>query len=117
LEHLVFDGLQFKLPGQEFDPSKPFSYCRLCGEVFQHPEKTRRQAWSWHHASANHMAVEHKLLADSGLWLTVQATYKLAPLGVVVPTDFQKAAAISPELGEEYKRAGLEAPRYRSDVG
>lgn len=127
--HLVAEGLLvaeddfYKLV---FDPQYPYTYCLLCGAVYQPPAQRKpvlnpqeslahenapndtavkrraRQAWSHRHAS-KHSIKEHRMLALSGRRFTPEAQAKLAPLGIVALTDI----ALSPE----HAQAAREAPR------
>jgi hypothetical protein len=100
-------GLQ-SLEGLLFDSNKPFTYCGICGAVFQHeadrsPIKVfqrqkadfsyrlenvalfalgERKRWSQKHAKL-HSSTEHRLLALSGRHLTPEAQHKLAAFGVI----------------------------------
>jgi len=117
---LVAEGFQYHLRGQEFDPSYPFTYCRLCGDVYQTAQSRNydpndivesaldRRAWSYKHISTKHTQRELDALENSGLYMTPEAQYKLAPLGVVSLSDFK--------ISEEHHQAGKDAPRYREDL-
>jgi hypothetical protein len=97
------------LEGLRFDPSKPYTGCKLCGAVFQsdydrHPGNyvdgnlfidTKmvelyalglRKEWSQNHAR-RHSEHEHHMLELSGLWCAPEAAQSLAPLGVIPLTD------------------------------
>lgn len=120
LRHLVAEGFQFHLPGQDFDPTRPFTYCRLCGAVYQTAQSRSydpqdqiesadiRRRWSYSHIALRHTQEQVDALERSGLYMTPDAQEKLAPLGVIALTDFRKS--------EEHHQAGLSADRYREDL-
>jgi hypothetical protein len=88
-----------------FDPSKPYSACRICGEVFQteldrrippghEPHnsliarlgKLRRDEWrKTHHGT--HTEQQHNMLALSGSFATPEAAQKLAQMGIIPISD------------------------------
>lgn len=117
---LVAEGFQFHLPGQDFDPNYPFTYCRLCGEVYQTPQSRsqlpndviesadQRRRWSHTHQAMRHTQHQVDELENSGLWLTPEAQHKLAPVGVIALSDFR--------ISEEHHVAGKESARYREDL-
>lgn len=119
-KHLVVEGLQFRLPGQDFDPTRPFTYCRLCGAVYQTAQSRSndpqdqiesadiRRRWSYSHIALRHTQKELDALEKSGLYMTADAQRVLAPLGVVAISDFPKS--------KEHHEAGLSADRYREDL-
>lgn len=71
-----------------FDPERPFTYCRICGDLYQAPAVTEglaieiRLSWSKQHAK-KHTLKQHTELVLSRRWLTPEAAYRLAPYGVV----------------------------------
>jgi len=93
----------------------------LCGAVYQTAQSrnvndandqiesaAERRRWSYSHISLRHTQTQLDELEKSGLYMTPEAQYKLAPLGVVALTDFR--------ISEEHHIAGKEAPRYREDL-
>lgn len=74
------------LPNLTFDPEVSYTYCRLCGAVFQDPDTINRRDWSFKHAR-KHSYRQHRLLQLSGRWLTPEAAYVLAAFGVVPVSD------------------------------
>lgn len=126
LLHFRAEGLlvgRQALTNFEFDPNKPHTYCRLCGEVYQgepdrFPERyvsdstpleqvlvdnlLRRQEWSFKHAK-RHPEWQHRRLMRSGRWLTPEAAEKLIPFGIVPLLDIV--------LDDEVEHAGKLAPR------
>lgn len=117
---LVAEGFQVHLPGQEFDPRYPFTYCRLCGDAYQTPlsrshdpndvieSAEDRRRWSHSHIATKHTQKQLDALEQSGLYMTPEAQHKLAPLGVIALDDFK--------ISEAHHQAGLEAARYREDL-
>ena len=100
------------LTGLRFIPHRPYSGCRICGEVFQ-SEADRfpsdvfqanprefdfdptnvdlyalgmRKEWSHRHART-HSQRMHEALEASGLWATPEAAQKLASYGVIDLSD------------------------------
>lgn len=89
-----------------FDASKPYRYCRICGEVYQTetdrtpPEgelgiehviwayevEKAQVMWSVTHADKHHID-EHLDLANSGLYMTPKASHALAAYGVISLID------------------------------
>lgn len=96
---------------QGLDPEKPYTYCRICGAVYQSPifyepdAVKDRKEWSHKHAYA-HTTIEHEYLRDSNLWLMPEAQHRLAALGIISITDMS--------LNDEVKHAGETAPRTYS---
>src|SRR6266496_6655318 len=72
--------------GMEFDPTKPYRACMLCGDIFQDDNPQLRQEWASQHAST-HSLHEHAQHAMSGRFLTPEAAHKLAAFGVVPVQD------------------------------
>lgn len=96
------------LPGLRFLPHRPFTGCRICGDVFQseadrfpsdvfeanprefdfNPHNVTlyatgmRKEWSIKHAR-KHSERMHQALAASGAWATPEAAVKLVAYGVV----------------------------------
>lgn len=108
------------LTNLEFDPSRPYTYCRLCGDIFQ-PALNRlafptlldsleatdqRKAWSHKHART-HTDAEHNQLLLSGLHCTPEALHKLVPFGIIPASDIA--------ISNESEHAGLEAPKAPLD--
>jgi len=107
----------------EFDASKPFVGCKLCGRLFQ--SKYDRDPYSYvtadfaidavlHHArklsrgwqithNKSHPEHEHVALLKSGRWCTPEAAEILAPLGVIPLIDLV--------LDQEVNHAMRQAPR------
>lgn len=120
--HEVAEGFQpIQVEGQDFDPRKPFTYCRLCGAVYQTRQSRNvtdpqaqiesaaiRKTWSFKHIAAKHTQQQLDALEKSGLYMTPEAQFKLAPLGVIALSDFR--------ISEEHHAAGLAAQRYREDL-
>lgn len=98
------------LTGLNFDPSRPYAGCRICGRIFQsrfdrdpvgvfrtqgafrseeHVNAYAlqlRKGWSQTHAKT-HSAHEHLSLALSGRWCTPEAAEKLAAFGTISIID------------------------------
>lgn len=107
---------------------REFAACRICGDIFQpwintnsvsdeeyatHPEialaaSIEIQQWRNKHNS-KHTAKQHLDLAHSGLTLTPEAAFKLAPFGLVPLAD------VEGRYGAEIVQALAEAPRAPSD--
>jgi hypothetical protein len=102
--------------GLEFMPDRDYTYCRICGVIYQ-PELNRvpeltaevilaaqilRLEWSQKHART-HSTTEHRQLALSGRHCTPEALQRLVPMGIIPLTDI----AFDPES----EHAGLTAPR------
>lgn len=116
---ITLQGIMPVVPdGMEFMPNRDYTYCRICGTIFQ-PSLNRvpsqeytaevilaanilRREWSQSHA-ATHTATEHRQLALSGRHCTPEALQKLVPYGIIPVSDIS--------LDTESERAGLEAPR------
>jgi hypothetical protein len=101
-----------------FEPSRDYTFCRICGTIYQ-PDLNRvpsaeytpaiqlaamrlRQEWSHNHARY-HTDTEHRQLRQSGRALTPEAQHRLAAYGVCSLTDLT--------FSDENIAAGLEAPR------
>ncbi len=74
-----------------FDINKGYTYCGICGDIFQsrlnEPLATNeRRQWSFDHA-ATHSLVEHAEFTKSGRTMTPEAAIKLMPYGVVAVSD------------------------------
>jgi hypothetical protein len=106
-------GLLFAPSDLQFDPGRPYTYCRICGVVYQEPRDRQaytiedtfdrmmiRKAWSHNHAKS-HSEREHAQLQSSGLWCTPEAANKLASYGI--------HAIGSGVLSEEHRAALLES--------
>jgi len=115
-------SLLHKPEGMEFRPDRPFTYCRVCGEIYQ-PNLNRlpdweytmevvlaaeitRRNWSQRHAKT-HSDTQHRQLATSGRHCTPEALQKLVPMGIIPASDIA--------LDEESEQAGLEVGRMPSD--
>lgn len=108
------------LTGLQFDPSKPYCGCRICGRLFQgsldkldNPTDAqkvqgmqRRAEWTRRHAKL-HPYHEHVTLALSGLWCTPEAAEIMAPFGIIPLTDTV--------MGDETTHALREARRAPQD--
>lgn len=120
---ITLQGVMPVVPtGMEFMPDRDYTYCRICGRVFQpwlnrvpQEEYTQevvlaaellRREWSQSHAKT-HSATEHRQLALSGRHCTPEALEHLLPLGIIPLTDLA--------LDDESRQAGLEAPRAPSN--
>lgn len=118
---LRLEGALFGKPEElGFDPAYPYTYCRLCGEVYQKPQDRNphanlqdaldnmeiRRNWSHRH-SKTHPDWLHKRLAISGLWCLPEAAEKLAAFGI--------APVGSGVLDDEVRHALALAPRLPSD--
>ena len=119
--HLRFEGVLIGAPdGYPFDPNCPYTYCRLCGAVYQTdlerikpklPEQEvesalNRKRWSFEHART-HPLRAHQELAVSGRYVSVEASQKLIPLGIIPLTDMA--------ISDEHRQAAAEAPRLNND--
>lgn len=111
-------GLVGRPTGLEFDPSRDYTYCRICGVVFQ-PALNRvpldeytaevifaaniqRREWSQKHAR-QHTPREHKMLELSGRHCTPEALEVLVTYGIIPVSDIV--------MDGEHEHAGLQAPR------
>ena len=96
--HGLAVGLE-TLTNLKFKPDKPYTYCRICGAIFQNENsrtastvlkealaKEERRVWSLNHAKT-HTLQEHTTLVVSGLWLMPEAANKLAAFGVIPLAD------------------------------
>lgn len=81
----------------QFDPHRPYTGCRICGQLFQHDDVDVRMAWSWMH-SEKHSPLEHYMLEQSGNWCTPEAAENLAPYGIFSLTDMVMSDEISDAL-------------------
>ena len=113
---LLVVGPLFTPEGMKFRPDRDYTYCRICGVIYQ-PELNRaeiqtaevileadllRRDWSQRHARL-HPQWEHEQLAKSGLHCTPEALEKLVPFGIIPVTDII--------VSDESRAAGLEAKR------
>ena len=109
------------LEGLEFSPHAHYTYCVICGVVFQTDLdrdvafnhmltlerrmilmaecRARRRRWSKAHARL-HPDREHELLAKSGMWATPEAAHKLAAYGIIDIGDAIVSAEHSAALFE-----------------
>lgn len=103
-QHLYLTGMLIgnKDDHLKFDQSRPYTGCRICGEVFQsdldrtplslYTNRIQRDAehvrkeWSNLHAK-NHTLNEHAKLQLSERWCTPEAALKLASYGIVTLSD------------------------------
>lgn len=119
-DHLVATGMVLGLPdGFEFDKTKPYTACCLCGAVYQgaldlrvppghEPHnsiiarlaKNNRDAWASEHARKEHKESEHMALRRSGRFATPEASQKLAALGIVSLVDMILDDEVSNALKE-----------------
>jgi len=67
----------------------------------------KRKAWAVNHATKNHTQGEHEMLRGSGLYMTPEASKRLAPFGIVPLSQLVQDEATSMAL--------LEAPRAPTD--
>lgn len=87
--HLVGYGMDPTLRGLNgltFDPSRPYTGCRICGTIYQNDSVEKRKLWTFRHAKT-HSSIEHNMLALSGKWCTPDAAIKLASYGVIAMGD------------------------------
>jgi hypothetical protein len=103
------------LPGLEFDISKPYRFCCICGALFQTSADRalnirssnkalaeaswKRVEWATNHAK-KHTVKEHMLFRKSGLSMTPEAAHKLAAFGVLPLSDSAIDAEIQRALYE-----------------
>ena len=87
----------------DFDPSKPFRACLICGDVFQswtdrlesptireiNSAYGKREVWAKCHA-LRHTSREHLMLRQSGLTMTPEAANKLAAFGLLPISNMAK---------------------------
>ena len=116
---ITLQGIMPVVPmGMEFMPNRDYTYCRICGTIFQpwlnrvseneYTEEVKlaaellRREGSQNHAKT-HTVTEHRMLALSGRHCTPEALSKLLPMGVIPVSDLA--------LDAESAQAGLEAPR------
>ena len=107
-----------------FDPKYPYSYCRICGWVYQPPAQRRmvpvplqlrdapfdsikkqdqRKRASQRHSNC-HTPAEKEAVGANGF--TPEATYRLAAFGIANPTEI----ALSKHHDKAHEQAGLESP-------
>lgn len=96
-----FDGLS----NFNFDLSKGYTYCGVCGALYQsplqEPKATEdRRKWSFRHART-HKLVEHAELAKSGRHVTREAALKLMPYGIISLEDM----VLDDELSKALQKA------------
>lgn len=104
------DGIN--LPGLQFDITKAYRYCRICGVVYQtdadRHAKTplqlalldaRHKEWSLNHAKT-HTEHQHRELKLSGLYALPHAAYKLAAFGIFSIVDMVQSPDIAAALLE-----------------
>lgn len=120
---ITLQGMMPVVPdGMLFMPDRDYTYCRICGQVFQ-PELNRvpqedytqevilaaeikRRKWSQNHAT-QHTSAEHRQLALSGRHCTPEALEKLVPFGIIPVSDIV--------MDDESRHAGLTARRMPTD--
>ena len=119
---VVIAGPYFKLDGLDFIPNRDYTYCRICGTIFQ-PQLNRvpdeeytaevifaaeilRREWSQTHAK-QHSQAQHRQLALSGRHCTPEALQRLVPFGIIPVSDLV--------FDNESEHAGLEATRMPTD--
>ena len=106
------------LEGLRFRPDKPHTACRICGAVYQSDAdrelpsylpaddagmaayevwaaESQRRRWSDNHAKT-HTTTQHRQLALSGRFCTVEAAGKLASYGIISLSD----AIFDPDYAE-----------------
>jgi hypothetical protein len=126
LDHSIVGAPQALI--DEFRRDRPFTFCRICGRVFQ-PGLARissaewdgpdaqliqtaaeieRREWSQKHART-HTSKEHRQLERSGRFLTPEATFVLAPFGIAPLGDMVLE-------DDEVVSAAAEAPRAPVDA-
>lgn len=108
-------GLPEDIP---FRSDREYTFCRVCGDIFQPALERLPDREYTREAQANSMAMqrwwadahnkthpqwEHEQLAMSGRFLTPEATYALVPYGVIPLSDLV--------FDGDNAAAGLEAPR------
>jgi hypothetical protein len=106
-DHLIATGFVFGLPkDHDFDPSKPYTCCLLCGAVYQgaldlkvppghEPKnsilaklaKNNRDNWADLHARTDHTPEQHQQLRQSGRFATPDAAQRLSALGIFSLND------------------------------
>lgn len=115
------------LTGMEFDPARPYIYCKLCGEIYQpsinrKPKLTpqdvqlandMRTTWSRRHNRQHHTEREIKQLEQSGRHLTPEAVLRLVPFGIIPVSDIVYSQ-VTDGLSD-HEQAGLEAPKVPID--
>ena len=106
------------LDGFAFEPSKPHSYCNICGDYFQseldrlslplpsevYAAAELRRRWSVKH-SGSHTSAEHRSYKASGLFMLPEAALRLIPFGIVPISD------IVLDESNSSRQAASEAPR------
>lgn len=113
-KHSVAMGFLFgagELTNFEFDSTKPYAGCRLCGVLYQTPANRLGDVeglalWREIH-NKKHTEKEHIALIHSGRWATPEAAQKLAPFGIFSPSDVL--------FDNEVNDALAKAPRTPSD--
>lgn len=100
------------LPGLQFDITKAYRFCRICGVVFQteadRHAKTplqlalvdaRHKEWSLNHAKT-HTNHQHNELKLSGLYALPHAAHKLASFGIFSIVDMVQNLEVEGALRE-----------------
>lgn len=111
-----------------FDPDKPYTFCCICGDLYQDatqrevtPESPLekiahatllRKTWASSHAKT-HSTREHELLRLSGRAVTPEAAVRLVPFGISPLTDM--VSNENNPYGDEYSDAARTAPRQPQD--
>ena len=123
LDHSIVGSSALTNFDEEFRRDRDFTFCRLCGAVFQ-PWLNRvteddysmpvqlaatieRMEWSRQHA-LTHPTYQHKQLEQSGNFLTPEATHRLVPFGIAPIQDMV--------MSEEHADAAATAPRAPVDT-
>ena len=100
--HLYMVGTLADDPQEVFTPNRPYTGCRICGQIFQsdidridNPSIEqivegfeRRRAWSVKHEKT-HKPIEHKMLELSGMWCTPEAAQVFEGFGIVSLSDLE----------------------------
>lgn len=108
-------GLPDDIP---FRADREYTFCRLCGELFQpalervdvreytarvRAESMEMQRWWADTHNRTHQDWEHEQFILSGRFLSPEATYRLVPYGIIPLSDLV--------FDGDSAAAGLEAPR------
>lgn len=111
-----------QLTNFEFDPDKPYTFCCICGALYQDEAQRKimadssveriahatllRRTWAQNHAKT-HTDREHAQLRLSGRAVTPEAAMRLVPYGISPLTDMV--------LSGEHEHAAKTAPRQPYD--
>jgi hypothetical protein len=113
-------GAVLRKEGLEFDIRYPYSFCRICGIVFQSSRERSsdnrlhvlgantelRRQWSVRHART-HTDTEHRQLAASGRFVTPEAAERLVTYGIAPVSDMA--------LNGEHEHAAIQASNRPKD--